>query len=169
MKEIGEQFKDKRESIGLKVTEVSKDLGITVAQLENLEDGNINAFKDIYFLKDVVKKYAIYLNLDDEKMINSFNEYVFDFTSKIPIKELEEKIKEINKEEKENRKIISPYTQTEKISNKVNPIFIFVGLVIFVVLFTIIFISIVKKDIEENPVTMVVGGNYELTQQNYSI
>ena len=105
MKEIGELFKEKREEIGLKVSEVSKDLDITEAQLENLEAGNINAFKDIFFLKDVIKKYAVYLNEDEEKIENEFNEYVFDYTSKIPVKELEEKIKEIQKEEKEGRKI----------------------------------------------------------------
>lgn len=169
MKEIGELFKEKRESIELKVSEVSKDLNITEAQLENLEEGNINAFKDIFFLKELIKKYAIYLNEDDEKIINEFNEYVFDYTSKIPVKELEEKIKEIQKEEKEGRKIISPYTQTEKISNKINPIFIFIGLVILVVAFTIVIITVVKSDIEKNhTMSYVVGGKNELTQQNYN-
>ena len=168
MKEIGELFKEKREEIGLKVSEVSKDLDITEAQLENLEAGNINAFKDIFFLKDVIKKYAVYLNEDEEKIENEFNEYVFDYTSKISVKELEEKIKEIQKEEKEGRKISSPYTQGKKITNKVNPVFIFLGLVLLVVAFAVIIVTVVKNDIEKNRTLSYVGGYNEFTEQNYN-
>lgn len=56
MKDIGNIFKEKREEIGVKLEEAASDLDITVAQLENLEDGNINAFKDIFFLKELIKK-----------------------------------------------------------------------------------------------------------------
>ena len=80
MKDIGNIFKEKREEIGVKLEEAASDLDITVAQLENLEDGNINAFKDIFFLKELIKKYATYLNVDGEKMIEEFNDFVFDFT-----------------------------------------------------------------------------------------
>ena len=168
MKDIGQLFKEKRESIELTVAEVSKDLDITEAQLENLEEGNINAFKDIFFLKDLIRKYAIYLNEDEEKIVNEFNEYVFDYTSKIPVKELETKIKEIQKEEKEGRKIASPYTQGKKISNKINPIFIFLGLVLLVVAFAVIIVTVVKNDIEKNRTLSYVGGYNEFTEQNYN-
>lgn len=168
MKDIGELFKEKRESIGLNIAEVSKDLEITEAQLENLEAGNINAFKDIFFLKELIRKYAVYLNEDEEKIINEFNEYVFDYTSKIPVKELETKIKEIQKEEKEGRKIVSPYTQSKKISSKINPIFIFLGLVLLVVAFAIVIVTVVRNDIEENQKLSYVGGYNEFTEQNYN-
>ena len=113
MKDIGNIFKEKREEIGVKLEEAASDLDITVAQLENLEDGNINAFKDIFFLKELIKKYATYLNVDGEKMIEEFNDFVFDFTSRIPVEEIEQKVKEIEKiNEKETRKrISSPYTR----------------------------------------------------------
>ena len=113
MKDIGNIFKEKREEIGVKLEEAASDLDITVAQLENLEDGNINAFKDIFFLKELIKKYATYLNVDGEKMIEEFNDFVFDFTSRIPVDEIEQKVKEIEKiNEKETRKrISSPYTR----------------------------------------------------------
>ena len=55
MKEIGIIFKEKREEIGIKEEEAAKDLEITIPQLENLEDGNVNAFKDIFFLKELIK------------------------------------------------------------------------------------------------------------------
>ena len=107
MKDIGLQFEEKRKEIGIKLEEAANDLEITVAQLENLEDGNVNAFKDIFFLKELIKKYAIYLNIDDNKIMEEFNDFVFDFTSKIPVEEIEEKVKEIvSQNEKEKRKKI---------------------------------------------------------------
>ena len=48
MKEIGESFKEARETIGISKSEVIKDLNITESQLDNLEDGNANAFKDVF-------------------------------------------------------------------------------------------------------------------------
>ena len=68
VKEIGNTFKERREEIGIKLEEAAGDLEITVAQLENLEDGNINAFKDIFFLKELIKKYATYLNVNEEEL-----------------------------------------------------------------------------------------------------
>ena len=107
MKEIGELFKEKRESIGITEQEAAKDLDITIPQLENLEDGNVNAFKDIFFLKELIKKYAVYLNVDEDEVMENFNDFVFDFTSKIPVEEIEQKVKEIEKEnDKETRKSI---------------------------------------------------------------
>ena len=37
MKEIGESFKEARSTIGISKEEVTKDLGITESQLDNLE------------------------------------------------------------------------------------------------------------------------------------
>ena len=51
MKEIGEKFKEAREAIGISKDEVIKDLNITESQLDNLEDGNINSFKDVFFFR----------------------------------------------------------------------------------------------------------------------
>ena len=157
MKDIGESFKEKRETMGVKTHEVCEDLDITEAQLENLEEGNLNAFKDIFFLKDLIKKYSKYLNLDEEAIINEFNEYIFDYTSKIPVKELTQQLRVIKEKEKEERKVASPYTQKAKITNKVNPIFIYIGLVILIVVVAISVISIVKTSVEkENTISYVV-------------
>ena len=147
MKDIGETFREKRESIGITVKEVSNDLEVTEAQLENLEDGNINAFKDIFFLKELIKKYCTYLDLDDEEILNEFNNYIFDFTSKIPIKELEEKVKEIQKEEKETKQIHSPYTENNIIKNKATTTIILVLIGIVVVIFLIILIFLFKGSV----------------------
>jgi len=144
MKDIGERFKEKRESMGVKVREVCNDLGITEAQLENLEDGNINAFKDIFFLKELIKKYARYLDVDEEETINEFNEFVFDYTSKIPVKELTEQLKEIEEKEKEEKKVYSPYTRMVKQKEKNNNTLIYIILGILIVIFIVAVVLIIK-------------------------
>ena len=102
MKEIGDSFKLARETIGISKEEVIKDLNITESQLDNLEDGNVNAFKDVFFLKETIKKYAIYLNLDEDEIINKFNDFMFGYTSRIPIEDILEQTKEINLKELKN-------------------------------------------------------------------
>lgn len=155
MKDIGNIFKEKREEIGVKLEEAASDLDITVAQLENLEDGNINAFKDIFFLKELIKKYATYLNVDGEKMIEEFNDFVFDFTSRIPIDEIEQKVKEIEKiNEKETRKrISSPYTRKKVRKAKMKLVYFFSILTIILVSATLIFLNVFlssKKELNYN-------------------
>lgn len=155
MKDIGNIFKEKREEIGVKLEEAAIDLDITVAQLENLEDGNINAFKDIFFLKELIKKYATYLNVDGEKMIEEFNDFVFDFTSRIPVDEIEQKVKEIEKiNEKETRKrISSPYTRKKVRKAKMKLVYFFSILTIILVSATLIFLNVFlssKKELNYN-------------------
>ena len=155
MKDIGNIFKEKREEIGVKLEEAASDLDITVAQLENLEDGNINAFKDIFFLKELIKKYATYLNVDGEKMIEEFNDFVFDFTSRIPVDEIEQKVKEIEKiNEKETRKrISSPYTRKKVRKAKMKLVYFFSILTIILVSATLIFLNVFlssKKELNYN-------------------
>lgn len=119
MKEIGQSFKEAREKIEITKEEVIKDLNITMGQLDNLEDGNANAFKDVFFLKDLVKKYAKYLNLDEDEIVSLFNDFIFGYTSRIPVDDILEQTREINIIERKNNvdKISSPYTKTKKESN----------------------------------------------------
>lgn len=112
MEEIGNLFLLTREAAGVSLKEVSEDLDIEEAILENIEDGKVGSFSDIYILKEYVASYAKYLGLDPEKIIDEFNEFVFESTSKIPIKEIEKKMIENKKNEEEQ--IISPYTRKEK-------------------------------------------------------
>lgn len=155
MKEIGNIFKEKREEIGIKEEEAAKDLNITIPQLENLEDGNVNAFKDIFFLKELVRKYAVYLNVDEEEIMENFNDFVFDFTSKIPVEEIEQKVKEIEKEnEKETRKkISSPYTRKKVRNAKMKPVYFFSIITIVLVSLTLIILNVMlgnKRTINYN-------------------
>ena len=115
MEEIGNLFLLTRESAGVSLKEVSEDLDIEEAILENIEDGKSGAFSDVFVLKEYIASYAKYLGLDADKIIDEFNEYVFEATSKIPIKEIEKQI--ANTKVDEVDKIASPYTKKE---NRVN-------------------------------------------------
>ncbi len=116
MEEIGNLFATTREAAGISLKEVSEDLTIEEAILENIEDGRTGAFPDVFELKKFVYNYAKYLGLDAEKIIEEFNEYIFEVTSKIPVKEIEKQVSEIKKSEEEakEQKVISPYTKEEK-------------------------------------------------------
>ena len=113
MEEIGNLFLLTREAAGVSLKEVSEDLEIDEAILENIEDGKSGAFSDVFVLKNYVADYAKYLGLDADKIIDEFNEFIFEATSRIPIKEIEKQISE-NEKNKEEEKIVSPYTRREK-------------------------------------------------------
>lgn len=113
MNEIGEALQYARESSGVSIGEASKDLDIKEEILENIEDGRTGAFKDIFELKEYIINYAKYLGLDEKDIIDEFNEYMFEYTSKIPVKEIEKTITKMAKEEK-NDEIASPYTRVNK-------------------------------------------------------
>ena len=122
MDSIAELLKSSREEAGLEIEEVSKDLDINPLILMNLENGKIGAFKDIFTLKEYLSNYAKYLGLDTIKIIDEFNEYLFEYTSKIPVREIEKKIEALNNEKEE--KISSPYTITGLKKKKTKTIFI---------------------------------------------
>ena len=85
MKDIGIKLRDKREENGLSIDEVAEDLKLRPNQINSIENGNLDDFKDIFYLKYFIRDYAKYLGLDGEKILDEFNEYLFDMTSKIPV------------------------------------------------------------------------------------
>lgn len=112
MEVIGEKLSSSREEKGLSLEEVSEDLKISIKDLENIEAGNRNAFSDIYVLREEIYNYAKYLGLDYENLIDEFNEYLFEYTSKIPTEAIEKISKQ--KELEESKNIMSPYSNVEK-------------------------------------------------------
>ncbi len=114
---IGSLLKETRESSGVSIDEASSDLDIKAEFLLNIEEGKIGCFKDILELKSYLTNYAKYLGLDSDKLIDNFNEYMFEYTSKIPLKEIE---RQATKEAKdEASKVASPYTRkSRKFSSK---------------------------------------------------
>ena len=148
MSEIGETIKEARESSGVSLEEASKDLDIKTEILENIEDGRTGAFKDIFELKEYIKSYAKYLGLDENKLIDEFNEYMFEYTSKIPIKEIEKTIELKIKEEKKDEKIVSPYTKEKKKYN--NWVYIVVYAVIILMIVIAVFWSVKQVTINRS-------------------
>ena len=136
MKEIGEKLKDAREVMGISINEAAEDLKLETSQIENLEQGNMENFKDIYYLKYLIRDYSKYLGLDKEDLVNEFNEYLFDYTSKISLEDIK-KAKELAKPEED--KIKSPYTIEHKSKA---PIFAFVayGVVALILILILVFV-----------------------------
>ena len=151
MNEIGEELQYARESSGVSLNEASKDLGIKVEILENIEDGRTGAFKDIFELKEYISNYAKYLGLNEDELIDEFNEYLFDETSKIPI----DIIEQAKKEKKEDtEELSSPYTKKEK--NKIKIPKIIIGLFILIILIIVGYIiasNYKGNDFSDNNIT----------------
>ena len=148
MNEIGEALKYARESSGVSLNEASKDLDIKPEILENIEDGRTGAFKDIHELKDYIASYAKYLGLDENQLIDEFNEYMFEYTSKIPIKEIEKTIELKIKEEKKDEKVVSPYTREKK--KYYNWVYVVIYVVIFLMIIVAIFWSVKQVTINKS-------------------
>jgi cytoskeletal protein RodZ len=130
VEEIGEKLREARESMGITIDEAAEDLKLRPSQLENIEDGKREAFDDIFYLKYFIRDYSKYLGLDYEEMVEDFNEFVFDFTSKISLDD----IKKANKKNKKEQApaVVSPYTMGDKHGRTI-PIPVVYGLIIFFV------------------------------------
>lgn len=134
MKEIGAALKEARENTGLTLEEVSSDLKLRPSQIENIEEGNIDAFKDVFYLKYFIRDYAKYLGLSYDDLIDEFNEYIFDYTSKISLDD----IKKATKKEKKQKRIASPYTIERK--TRINIKIALVTILVLIALLLSIFI-----------------------------
>ena len=113
MKELGYYLEDTRRSNGVSLEEAASDLNVDVSYLENIESANVRAFKDVYYMRKLVKEYAKYLGLSPEKIQDEFNDFLFEHTSKISLDDIMEAKKKKEEEEK-TKKIQSPYTKEYK-------------------------------------------------------
>ena len=118
MKEIGEKLKQAREEQGVSIDEAAGDLSVKPNQIENIEEGNVKAFKDVFYLKCFIRDYSKYLGFKSEDIMDEFNEYLYQQTSKISIEEIEKASQEKQKEKNQEKKVASPYTIDEKPKSK---------------------------------------------------
>lgn len=161
MKEIGEKLKEARESIGISIEEAAEDLKLRPSQIENIESGNVEAFQDILYLKYFIRDYSKYLGLDKEEIVDEFNEYLFDYTSKLSIDDIKKEIK-IKKEDA--NKIKSPYTM-EKKKDKLLQIVSYVAIILLLLIVLFLLYSILTSGEEDNGEKVVMmGENYEFTK-----
>ena len=142
MKELGAYLKETRINNGVSIDEAAQDLDIDNFLLESIEEGNTRAFKDILSMKDRVKEYAKYLGLKPEEVIDEFNDYLFEKTSKISIQDIMDAEKGVSKDKE--KKIASPYTivKPKKVDNRF--IFIAIGLIIAVVFLVLVVFNLIR-------------------------
>lgn len=145
MNNIGAEFKEARLATSLSLEEASADTLIPVAMLEQIEDGSIGGFKDIFKLREYLKTYAKYLGLDPDKIIDDFNEYMFEYTSKIPVADLEKAIEE--KEEEEIVKTtelqaVSPYLMPKQENGKKKMV---ITIIVIIILIAITLVWAIKQ------------------------
>ncbi|MBR1718635.1 MAG: helix-turn-helix domain-containing protein [Bacilli bacterium] len=154
MKEIGAALKEQRENTGLSLEEVASDLKLRPSQIENIEAGNMDAFKDVFYLKYFIKEYAKYLGLSYDDLIDEFNEYIFDYTSKISLDDIKKAAKKESKKDKKQKRIASPYTieRRKRINFKI-------GLVIVLSIIALMLSSFIVKtivDTKNEPIDNVI-------------
>lgn len=154
MKEIGLRLRQKREDNGVSLEEAASDLQMRVSQLESIEEGRKEDFKDVFSLKYFIRDYAKYLGLDGEEMLDAFNEYLFEETSKLSLEEIEE-AKKKKEESERDMKILSPYTLTRKDKKRRNMI---IAIVAVLVVILIIVYLIVRNN----------GGNDDFVESKVS-
>ena len=145
MKEIGEKLKEARESIGVSIEEVAEDLKLRPSQIENIEAGNTDAFKDMFYLKYFIRDYAKYLGLDKEDLIDEFNEYLFDYTSRLSLDD----IKAAKKNKKENKKIKSPYTIEKKNRTSIIMLCVYIIIALLIIMIMYLIISLDYDDSDD--------------------
>ena len=143
MKELGERLRELRKSNGVSLDEASNDLMITSKELECLENGNFKVFKDVYELKKIMRNYAKYLGLDESEIVDEFNDFLFEKTSKISKADIEKAIKKADDKED---KVSSPYTKINKTRYDFAPIVLLIVLLVFISLVVYLILSFLKKD-----------------------
>ena len=109
-----------------------------------------------YFIRD----YSKYLGLDPEEMVDEFNEYLFDYTSKLSIDDIKKEVK--LKKESEN-KIRSPYTIERKNERTFRYITCMALIILLLIVFYLLY-SIIKDDKEEEDNIVMIGDYYEFTK-----
>ena len=158
MKELGQKLKLKREENGVSLEEAAADLKMRKLQLESIEEGRKEEFKDVFSLKYFIRDYAKYLGLDGEEILDEFNEYLFEETSRISLEEIEE-AKKAKEEKEKNMKILSPYTVVTTKDRK-RKIITLISLGIFILIIIAVYMLISnqnKNDFVERKISYRIG------------
>lgn len=152
MENVGEKFKEARESMEISIEEASEDLKVEPSDIENIENGNIKAFDNVVNLKYLLKDYSKYLGLDTDEILDEYNEYLFDCTSKISLEDIKEARRRIAQSEKKENKIKSPYTNFKNRTNvkKILLVLLIIFIILLIVLGTIKIIDEIKSNTDKN-------------------
>ena len=115
----------------------------------------------VYDLKEDIKLYAKYLGLEADEVINEFNDFLFQHTSKISLDDIKSAQK---KEETKNDKVKSPYTKEYKEKVHIWPfVCLIVGIILVVLIIYMIISSINKAPARVDELKAGEGEVYEFT------
>lgn len=156
MKELGEYLRQTRIDNGVSIEEAAEDNNLSPTELENMEKGNIRAFKDVYKLKEYIKNYSKYLGLDPNEVADEFNEFLFEHTSKISLDDILEAQKKM--ETDEQKKIRSPYTKEYKDKINYRP-FMYITICIVTVMILIYLVLLLLSN--DNNHQEILSSNYK--------
>ena len=152
MKEIGEKLKEARESIGISILEASEDLKVLPSQIESIEIGEMDKFKDVHAVKNFIHDYAKYLGLRYEDIVDEFNEYLFDYTSKLSLDDIK---KAKQKDNKKEQRITSPYTLEPKKRYPIVPII--VAVLVIALIATVAFVINRNENKDDDQIIALVN------------
>ena len=156
MKEIGAKLKTNREEIGISIEEASEDLKVLPSQIEAIENGEMDNFKDVHSVKYFIRDYAKYLGLSYEELVDEFNEYLFDYTSKLSLDDIKNAKKKENK--KDEVKVSSPYTVEPKEPYHIPKyVYIIIAAILFLVVGILIFNHIKEKNENKDHIIALVN------------
>lgn len=163
MDNIGEYLKTERRNNGVSLAEASDDLNISKPLLEAIESGNYKAFKDIFELKEMIKSYAKYLGLDVTKMLDEFNDFIFEKTSKISLEDIKNAKNSEKAKSEDVVHISSPYTKIKHTKYDLAPVVLIVAILLFISLVVYLILRIAKEEPKVSNELLEKGVVYELT------
>ena len=166
MKELGQYLKETRINNGVSIDEAAQDLNIDGFLLESIEEGNTRTFKDVLSMKEKVKDYAKYLGLKPEEVIDEFNDYLFEKTSKISLKDIMDAEKDINKKQ-DTKKVSSPYTIIKPKKKNKKPIIYGLLIIGMAILLVLLIFSIIRPKKDKTTIELrskIEGDLYEFAK-----
>ena len=85
-------------------------------------------------------------------MVDEFNEYLFDFTSKIPVEEIEKM-----NESKQVKEVSSPYTKVDDKNDKTKMIILSIIIIVVLIIVGYLIVSEIKgNDFKDNGTTYTI-------------
>ena len=86
----------------------------------------------------MVKIYAKYLGLNDEKLLEEIDDFLFEKTSKISIEDIKERLKQEKDKRKDEKKVRTPYTLEYENKKNITLVIILLIIVVILVLFYVL-------------------------------
>ncbi len=163
LEQIGLILKEQRQELKMSLAAMSEKTKLSIVQLEAIEEGNIEFFKDdLSYLSYFVRYYANALGLDFNEIRDELDDSIMDFTSSISVSRVKQK-------EEMNQRVIHKTQQHRKKARKnidysSVALFLLTALILVLVGFAIVKVvlpSLQSMGNNEPPVVEVPGAGEE--------